>query len=139
MADITPTPASCIGSASATRRREYNFGFASATAAMVVYLDSSNLWQKVDSNAAVTGNEITALVGMTENGGGIGQPAVVVTYDTDFTPSGTLVNGSTVYTSTNAGAYTHDVPTTGAFPRSLGIAKSTSKMVFNPTASGVVI
>ena len=139
MADIAITAASVLASASAQHRKEYNFGYASATAGQHVYLATTNLWQLVDSNAAVTGNELTALCGITLNGGGANQPADVCVYDTDFTPGGTLTNGSTVYSSTTAGGITHDVPTTGAFPRILGIAKSTTKMVLNPTASGVVI
>lgn len=139
MADISITAASVLASASATIRREYNFGYASATAGQHVYLDSSNLWQKVDANVSATGNGVTDLVGITLNGGGIGQPAVVVTSDPGFTPGGTLTNGSTVYSSNTAGGITHDVPVTGVYPRSLGIPKSTTVMVLNPTASGVVI
>jgi hypothetical protein len=139
MADITITAASVLASSSAVRRKEYNFGYAAATAGQHVYLDSSNLWQRVDSNAAATGNEITALSGITLNGGGSNQPADVCVYDTDFTPGGTLTNGLAVYSSVNAGAITHDIPTTGAYPRVLGLAKSTTKMVLNPTASGAVI
>lgn len=139
MADISITAASVLGSSAAVRRREYNFGYAAATAGQHVYLDSSNTWQKVDANAAATGNGISDLCGITENGGGIGQPAVVVVSDTDFTPGGTLTNGSTVYSSVTAGGITHDIPTTGAYPRSLGVAKSTTKMNLFPVASGAII
>lgn len=139
MADISITAANVLASAAAVIRREYNIGYAAATAGQHVYLDTSNLWQKVDSNAAVTGNELTALCGILLNGGGIGQPAVVCTNDTAFTPGGTLTNGSTVYSSTTAGGITHDVPASGAYPRVLGVAKSTTVMNLQPVASGVVI
>ena len=139
MADISITAASVLASSAAVIRKEYNFGYAAATAGQHVYLDASNLWQKVDSNAASTGNELTATAGITLNAGGIGQPASVCVYDTGFTPGGTLTNGSTVYSSTTAGGVTHDVPASTAYPRVLGIAKSTTVMFLNPTASGVVI
>lgn len=139
MADISVTAASVLASSAAVLRREYNIGFAAATAGMAVYLDSSNLWQKMDSNAAVTGNEITALKGILLNGGGIAQPGVVCTSDTGFTPGGTLTNGLAVYSSTTAGGITHDIPTTGAYPTVLGIAKSATVMNLQPTSSGAVI
>ncbi len=59
--------------------------------------------------------------------------------DTAFTPGGTLTNGTAVYSSVTAGGITHDVPTTGAYPTVLGIAKSASVMNLNPTSSGAVI
>lgn len=139
MADISITAASVLASAGAVIRKEYNFGYAAATAGQHVYKDSSNLWQRVDSNAAVTGNELTALSGITLNGGGIGQPAQVCVEDTAFTLGGTLTNGGTVYSSTTAGGITHDVPASGAYPRILGIAKSTTIMHLRPCASGAVI
>lgn len=139
MADISITAASVLASAAAVIRREYNFGYASATAGQHVYLDSSNTWQKVDDNAAVTGNELTALSGITLNGGGTGQPAVVCVSDTAFTPGGTLTNGSAVWSSNTAGGITHDLPVTGAYPRFLGLPKSATVMNLQPCASGVVI
>ncbi len=139
MADISITAASVLASAQATIRREFNFGYAAATAGQHVYLDTSNLWQKVDANAGATGNELTALSGIALNGGGIGQPASVCVADPGFTPGGTLTNGSTVYSSNTAGGITHDVPVTGVYPRSLGIPKSTTVMNLQPVASGVII
>jgi hypothetical protein len=139
MADITITPASVLASSAAVLRREFNIGYASATAGQHVYLDSSNLWQKVDSNASATGNELTAISGILLNAGGIAQPGVVCVSDVAFTPGGTLTNGSAVYSSTTAGGIAHDVPASGSYPRFLGIAKSTTVMHLNPVASGVVI
>ena len=139
MADISITAASVLASAAAVIRREYNIGYAGATAGQHVYLDSSNTWQKVDANAAVTGNELTATTGILLNGGGTGQPGVVCVSDTAFTPGGTLTNGSTVYSSNTAGGITHDIPAAGVYPRVLGVPKSTTVMNLQPVASGVII
>jgi hypothetical protein len=138
MADISITAANVAASSTATVRKEYNFG-ATVTAGQVVYLDTNNKWQLADSNAAVTGNETNATRGIALCGGANNQPAAVVLVDDTFTPGGTLTNGSAVYESLNAGAITHDVPTTGAYPVYLGHAKSASAMVLKPNASGVVI
>jgi hypothetical protein len=138
MADITITAANVAASSTAVIKKEYNFG-ATVTAGQIVYLDTANKWQLGDSNAAVTGNEQTATRGYALNGGANNQPAAVVVEDSDFTLGGTLTNGSAVYESVNAGASTHDVPTTGAYPVYMGQAKSASKMVLKPNASGVVI
>lgn len=139
MADITITAANVIASASAIILRGYNYG-ATVTAGQAVYFDvATSTWKLIDANAAVTGNELATQKGIALNGGASGQPADVVVKDTDLTIGGTLTNGGTVYTSVTAGAITHDVPTTGAFPTVLGVAKSTSKMNLNPTSSGAVI
>lgn len=138
MADISITAANVAASSTATIRKEYNFG-ATVTAGQVVYLDTSNKWQLADSNAAVTGNEQNAVRGIALCGGANNQPAAVVIEDSDFTPGGTLTNGTAVYGSVNAGALSHDVPTTGSYPVYLGQAKSASKLVLKTNASGVVI
>lgn len=138
MAAISITAASVLASATASIRKEYTFG-ATVTAGQVVYLNTSNQWVLADSDAASTGNGITDTMGIALSGGASGQPAAVVVEDSDFTPGGTLTNGSAVYLFTTAGAIAHDVPTTAAYPVCLGIAKSTSKMVLKRVASGVVI
>ena len=139
MADLSVTAANVLASSAATILRQYNFG-ATVTAGQAVYLDSSTLtWKLIDSNAAVTGNELATTKGISLVSGASGQPADVCIRDTDFTPGATLTNGSTVYSSTNAGGITHDVPASGAYPTFLGVAKSTSKLNLNPTSSGAVI
>ena len=141
MAVLSVTAASVLASTNASTviRREYNFGAAAMTAGLAVYLDANNVWQKLVSSAAV-GNGIADLRGITLNGGGIGQPAVVCTFDTDFTPGATLTNGIAVYGSTTAGGITQgDIPTTAAYPVFLGVAKSATKLVLNICASGAVI
>lgn len=139
MADLSVTAANVLASSAATILRQYNFG-ATVTAGQAVYLDSSTItWKLIDSNAAVTGNELATTKGISLVSGASGQPADVCIRDTDFTPGATLTNGSAVYSSTTAGGVTHDVPASGAYPTSLGVAKSTSKMNLNPTSSGAVI
>lgn len=139
MADLTVTAASVIASSSAIVLKNYNFG-ATVTQGQAVYLDSTTYtWKLIDSNAAVTGNELATTKGIALNAGASGQPAEVCIKDTDFTPGATLTNGIAVYSSTTAGGFTHDVPTTGAYPTVLGIAKSTTKLNLNPTSSGAVI
>lgn len=136
--DITITAANVLASSTATISKQYNFG-ATVTAGQAVYLDSSNEWQLLDTNAAATGNGVSDTRGIALNGGASGQPAAVVIEDTAFTPGGTLTNGSAVYGSITAGGVTHDVPATGAYPVYLGQAKSTSQMVLKINASGAVI
>ncbi len=139
MADISVTAASVLASASAIIIRNFPSG-ATVTTGQTVYLDSTtSTWKLVDSNAAVTGNELATTKGITLNTAASGQPLDVCVKDTDFTPGGTLTNGTAVYSSVTAGGITHDIPTTGAYPTVLGIAKSATKMNLNPTASGAVI
>lgn len=140
MADIAITAANVATGASSnpTVRREYVAG-ATITQGQAVYLDANNKWQLLDLNAAATGNGISDLRGIALTAGSSGQPMSVAVEDTDFTPGGTLTNGSAVYGSNTAGGITHDIPITGAYPVCLGIAKSASKMVLRITASGAVI
>jgi hypothetical protein len=139
MADISITAANVLASSAATIIRQYNYG-ATVSTGQAVYLDSSALtWKLIDNNAAVTGNELATLKGIALNTGASGQPADICVKDTDFTPGGTLTNGSTVYTSTTAGGIAHDVPASGVYPTVLGVAKSTTKLNLNPISSGAVI
>ena len=139
MAALSITAASVIASPSAKVIKDFKFG-ATVTAGQVVYLNSSSLWVLADSDAASTGNGLADVAGIALNGGSSGQPASVCTEDTDFTPGCTLTNGLAVYLFTTAGAISQaDIPTTGAYPVCLGVAKSTSKMVLRRTASGAII
>lgn len=139
MADITITAANVAKSSTGTFLSQYTAAVA-VTAGQAVYLNSSNQWALIDTNAAATGNGITDVRGIAlTSAPGASQPLVVLTEDSDFTPGGTLTNGSAVYGSTTAGGITHDVPTTGAYPVYLGQAKSTTKMVLKINASGAII
>lgn len=139
-ADLSVTAGSVVASSSATIERLYNFG-ATITAGQAVYLDdTTSTWKLIDRDAAATGNGIDVKKGIALVGGASGQPGVVCTKDPDFTPGATLTNGITIYTSDTAGGITSaDIPTTGDYPTVLGVAKSTTKMNLNPTASGAVI
>lgn len=139
MADLSVTAANVLASSAATILRQYNFG-ATVTTGQAVYLDNSTYtWKLIDSNAAVTGNELATTKGIALVSGASGQPADVCIRDTSFTPGATLTNGTSVYTSVTAGGITHDIPGSGAYPTFLGTAKSTTTMNLNPTSSGAVI
>lgn len=140
MAAIAITAASVVASAAATLRKEFSFA-ATVTAGQVVYLNSSNQWALADSDGNL-GTGINDLRGFALDGGAVNQPATVCVADPDFTPGGTLSNGLAVYLFTTAGAISFaDIPTTGAYPVLMGIAKSTTKMnfPFGGVASGVII
>lgn len=138
MAVISVTAANVLASATALIKKEYNFAQAT-TAGQSVYLNANNQWALIDTDAASTGNSISDIRGIALNGGAAGQPAAVCIEDTDFTPGGTLTNGSTVYGASTAGGITHDVPTSNNYPVVLGVAKSASKMVLRSIASGAMI
>ena len=142
MSDLSVTAANVVAGSAAIINRNL-LSAATITAGEAVYLDTTiatPAWKLIDADAAVTGNEIATKKGIALNGASTGQPVAVDTYDTDFTPGATLTNGLAVYSSTTAGGITQaDIPTTGAYPTVLGIAKSTTKMVLNPTASGAII
>ena len=139
MADISITAANVLPSAAAIINRNFLAG-ATITAGQPVYLDSTtSTWKPIDSNAASTGNELATTKGIALNSAASGQIIDVCVKDTDFTPGGTLTNGATVYTSVTSGGITHDVPTTGAYPTVLGVAKSATKMNLNPISSGAII
>lgn len=141
MADIAITTANVLPSAQAVIDRNFPFG-AATTQGQSVYLDTTSTpytWKLVDSNAASTGNELTTKKGIAVNAGAAGQPAAVCISDPDFTVGGTLTPGSALYTSTTAGAVTHDVPITGAYPTFLGLAKSAAKLNLRPCSTGVLI
>lgn len=139
MADLSVTAASVLAGSAAIIIRNYTAG-ATITRGQAVYFDtSSSTWKLVDSNAAVTGNELATTKGYALNDASSGQPIDVNVKDTDYTPGVTLTNGSAVFTSVTAGGITHDVPGSGAYPTVMGIAKSTTKMNLNPTSSGAVI
>jgi len=139
MADLSITAANVAASNSAVIVRSYNFG-ATVTQGQAVYLGPSSTWLLLDIDAANIGtNTVATLRGISLNSGASGQPAAVCVKDPDFTPGTTLTKGSAVYGSVTAGGIAHDVPTTNAYPVFFGMAKSTSKLNLNPTASGAII
>lgn len=140
MAALSVTAANVAASTQATIRREYLRASAGQTAGQAVYLNTSQKWALLDSDATPVTTADEGLVGILLDAGGIDQPASVCVKDPDFTPGATLTNGLVVYNFTTAGAISQaDIPTTGAYPVALGIAKSTTKMNLNPTISGAII
>ena len=139
MADLSVTAASVLASANAAPIKQYNYG-ATITAGQVVYLDSNNKWQLTDANASSAGNNANSIVGIALVGGANNQPGVVATRDVYFTPGATLTNGIAYYVSQNAGAIAPvaDVQT-GNYATVLGIARSTTILNLNPTASGITV
>lgn len=141
MADISITPASVLVSGTtATINRSYNFG-ATITAGQVVYLDTAtSTWKLADQNLAAAGNGLSDTRGIALCGGSSGQPAAVCTLDTaGITIGATVVNGASYYLSDTAGGITATLPTTGDYPVFLGLGIGTTKIGFNPTATGVIV
>lgn len=139
MAALTITAANVLGSSLATRLSQYKSA-AAITAGQLVYLNSSNAWALVDSDASF-GTAPTDVRGIAENSApGVGQPLVVVIADPNFTIGATSTNGSTIYASTVPGSITiADVPAAGSKPIVVGIMNSTTTAVLNIFSTGVVI
>lgn len=141
MAAISITASAVLGSALAERLTQYKAA-AAITAGQAVYLNASNQWALIDTDASL-GTGIGDIRGIAEcSAPGVGQPVTVVVYDPNFTTGGTMVNGQTVYAFTTAGAITvADIPTTGQKPVILGVCNSTTSMVMPRygVATGVVI
>lgn len=139
MAALSITAASVLGSSTATRYSQYKSA-AAITAGQLVYLNTSNTWALVDSDASL-GTAATDVRGIAENSApGAGQPLTVVTADSSFTIGATSTNGATIYASVTAGGLTiAEIPGAGAKPIVVGIMSSTTTAVINIFATGVVI
>ncbi len=139
MADLSVTAANVRASANAVIERKYNSG-ATVAAGEVVYLDANNTWQLMDSNASAAGNAVGNTRGVALGGGSNGQPIAVATRDSYFTPGATLTNGIAYYASPNACkiAPVADIGS-GNYSTVLGIARSTTILNLNPTASGIAV
>lgn len=139
MAAISITAANVLGSITATRSSQYKSA-AAITAGQLVYLNTTNAWALVDSDASL-GTATTDIRGIAENSApGAGQPLTVVTADSNFTIGATSTAGATIYASTTPGGITiADIPTTGAKPVIVGILNSTTTAVINIFGTGVTI
>lgn len=138
MADLTITASSVLPGSSASIINDYTAG-AELTAGTFVYLDSSNIWQKVDADSA-TGTESTRRFGVCLNHAYTGQRVSVDIKDDDLTVGATLVTGTTYVGSTTAGALAPSSDlASGDYPVVAFIAKSTSKGNLNPAAAGAAI
>lgn len=138
MADLSITPGSVLPGTNNTSRAEYNFA-ATVTAGQVVYLNASNLWALADMNAGL-GTGVNDVIGIALNGGSVGQPAKVDVLDLNgITIGATVVNGTSYYLSDTAGGISNTLPTTNDYPVFLGLGSGTTKIVLNPTRTGVII
>lgn len=138
MSDVSITQSSVLASTGGQIITQFTAG-AELTAGMFVYLDSSNIWQKVDADSA-TGTETTRVFGVVLNHGYTGQPVAVNARDSDFTIGGTVVAGTTYVASTNAGGICPRADLgSGDYVVNLGPATTTGKINLNPTATGTPI
>lgn len=139
MADLSQNTQNVAASNQATLRREYPAG-ETVLAGQLVYLNASNRWVLFDSNAGGgAGANITDQRGICLHNATNGQPLAVATKDPNFAIGATVANGVSYYGSPNAGAVTADVPASGNYAVFLGLARSTTRINLNPTASGVSV
>lgn len=135
MADVAITAANVLASASA-RRVSFIAG-ATITQGEAVYIDATG---KVQPTLATSTATTANAVGCAENSALSGQPVSVVTFDSNWTPGFTGAIGNVVTTSVNAGQMTvtpGDIGT-GNFVCVLGVMKTATTMVLNPSFSGAV-
>lgn len=117
------------------KKRSVRYG-ATITAGLALYEDTSDLNDAKIADCT-TSAATAAVAGIALNGGGDGQPGEMVTEDDDFTPGGTLVAG-TVYVLSTAGKICPIADVlANDYITVLGVAKSTTKMIFKPMKSGV--
>lgn len=140
MADLSINTQNVSASNLANIRKEYAFG-ETVLAGQVVYLDSAtNRWKLFDTDAgAGAGANVTDMRGIALHNGTNGQPAAVCTADPNFSPGATLANGTAYYGSKNAGMTTADVPAASNYPVFLGLARSTSRLNFQPIGAGIAV
>jgi hypothetical protein len=140
MADLTINVAN-IQASNQSQNYPTNLLGQDATQGEIVYLDpATNTWKKMDANASVAGNNYGDTRGMLLTGGNNGQPAVVSVSDPNLNVGPILTNGIVYCASANAGKICPitDV-VSGNYPTVLGIAKSTSLLVFRPLAGGTAV
>lgn len=136
MADVSVTAASVLVSNLATVRREYTAG-ETLTAGLPVYLNSANQWLK-SNNAVAAGHGISDVFGIALGGAAINQPIDVAVNDVAFVPGFSMTVGETYIVSNVAGniAPIGDIAT-GRYTHLLGVAKTATILVLNPTSAGV--
>ena len=133
--DVSITAANVVAGANAITQQ--GVAGATITAGQFVYLDSATSTYKL---CVANGTALTsACVGVALHGASASQPLVVQTKGS-ITIGGTLVNGTTYWSSvSNPGGITATAPTTGGFPEVLGIASSTTVLLLDFIRTGVVI
>lgn len=136
MADLTITAANVVkGSGSSIDRGTAG---ATITAGQVVYKDAANgKYLLADSDSATAA--VRNAIGIALNGAANNQPLSVLTSG-DITIGATLTAGTDYWLSNTPGGICPRADVgSGEYPTMLGIAKSTSVLSVNITASGVAI
>lgn len=137
MSDLSVTAANVVAGTDSIF--EYGVLGATVTAGQVLYKDTSDSdkWKLADSNGASA--LIRTPIGIALNGGGSGQPVKVHKKGT-ITIGATLTAGTAYFLSDTPGGIcpVADIGS-GEYPSFLGIASSTTVLVFNPTSSGVAV
>ena len=103
----------------------------------LLYLDANSRAVRADADASAASAEV---VGMALSSSVSGAKVRYVTYDPELTPGGTLVVGEIYAASSTPGGFTTiSTPITGNYTSVIGIATSTTKMLFNPMSSGAQV
>jgi hypothetical protein len=137
LADLSITAASVAAVSGSTIDRTHNAG-AALTAGQAVYLEaSSSTYKLADCNSATA--EVRTPVGIALNACASGQPVAVLTKG-PVTIGATLTAGVAYYLSGTAGGIRPVADnTTGDYPAILGMASSTTVLVVNIQAPGVIL
>ena len=141
MADISITASAVVPSTAALNRRRRAIAGATIAAGEEIYLDTaaSNVAKLADANGASA--LIRTAVGMAINSASSGQPVEYITDDDDLTigTHGVTVNGAIVGSATPGKLAPIADNTTGRYGRICGIAKTSTKIVYDATglATGV--
>lgn len=135
MADLVITASAVL--AGAASRTENGVAGEAITAGKLVYRDATtNKYMMSDSNAAAASARVVR--GVALNGASDGQPLQIARPGSEVTMNAVLTAGVTYYLSDTPGGICPlaDVGTGENFTP-IGVAKSTTVLVFNPTVSGV--
>jgi hypothetical protein len=137
MATLSITAASVLASASAVKTT--GVAGATITAGQVLYKDGadSNKMKLADANGAAA---LRVVEGIALHGASAGQPITYVTRDPGLTVGATLVVGTSyMLASDTPGGIAPDADAAaGDYVTVLGVAKSTTQLNFQITASGAV-
>lgn len=134
MAAISITPSAVQPSAAALDRRRRCILGATLAAGAIIYLDTADSNKAKAADANGTSALIRTPVGMLINGGVAGQPGEFIDYDDDLTigTHGVTINNPLMLSFATAGSLEDILGlTTGVYGVILGIAKTTTKIVFN--------
>lgn len=134
MSDLSITAANVLPGTDAAMK--HGWAGETITAGQTVYKKASDgKYYKADNNAGTS--EARTPKGVALNGASAGQP-ITIQESGDITIGATLTAGTAYFQSGTAGGICAAADlTTGMYPTSLGIAKSTTVLDLNITASGV--